>query len=203
MKTNTIVIYALPILALVAGCTKEQQNEPAQLTDELEADIINQGNQATAALFGELSSKLKAAMQSGGTEKSITVCKEMAQPTTRSTSDSFANLKLTRISLKPRNPVNKANSFDQKVLHDWEQQISEGAQLPAALVKLQSDSSAVYYKPIITGEVCLNCHGDPAAFPQAFQAKLNELYPDDQATGYQIGHLRGAFRVEFPIKKAR
>ena len=203
MKTNYSIICTLSILTLFAGCSKEQQNTPAELTEELKADIITQGNKATAALFGELSAKLQAAMQSGGPEKAITVCKEMAQPTTQSTSDTFANLKLTRISLKPRNPANKADTFDQKILHEWEQAISERAQLPPAVVRLKSDTSAVYYKPVLTGEICLNCHGDPATFPESFQAKLKQLYPDDQATGYKAGHLRGAFRVEFPIKKAR
>jgi len=203
MKTTNILIYTFPLLALVSSCKKEIQTTPTELTDALEADIITQGNEATVALFGELSAKLKAAMQSGGPEKAITVCKEMAQPTTQNTSDSFANLKLTRISLQPRNPANNAGSFDQKILHAWEQKISEGTQLPPAVVKLKNDSAAVYYKPIITGEICLNCHGDPATFPQGFQAKLKQLYPNDQATGYKTGNLRGAFRVEFPLKKAR
>jgi hypothetical protein len=203
MKTNDILIYTFPLFALVASCGKEKQPTPTVLTDALEADIITQGNKETAALFGELSAKLKAAMQSGGPEKAITVCKEMAQPTTQNTSDAFANLKLTRISLKPRNPANNADSFDQKILHAWEQKISEGAQLPPAVVKLKNDSAAVYYKPILTGEICLNCHGDPATFPESFQAKLKQLYPNDQATGYKAGNLRGAFRVEFPIKKAK
>jgi hypothetical protein len=203
MKINDFLIYTLPLFALIAGCTKEKQPTPTELTDTLEADIITQGNKATAALFGELSAKLKAAMQSGGTEKAITVCKEMAQPTTQNTSDTFANLKLTRISLKPRNPANKADAFDQKILHAWEQNISEEIQLPPAVVKLKNDSTAVYYKPIMTGEICLNCHGDPATFPEAFQAKLKQLYPNDQATDYKTGNLRGAFRVEFPIKKAK
>ena len=43
----------------------------------------------------------------------------------------------------------------------------------------------------------MNCHGEPAAFPEQLTARLNELYPDDQATGYQTGQLRGAFRVVF------
>jgi len=203
MKTNYFLISTFPLLALLVSCGKEKQAPPTELTDALEADIITQGNKATAALFGELSAKLKAAMQSGGPEKAITVCKEMAQPTTQNTSDSFAKLKLTRISLKPRNPANNADSFDQKILHEWKQKISEGAQLPAAVVKLKNDSAAVYYKPIITAEICLNCHGDPATFPQGFQAKLKQLYPNDQATGYTAGNLRGAFRVEFPLKQTK
>ena len=203
MKTNYSLIGTLPILVLIAGCGKEQQTTSPKLTDALEADIITQGNKATAALFGELSAKLQAAMQSGGPEKAITVCKEIAQPTTENTSDTFANLKLTRISLKPRNPSNSADTFDQKILHEWEQNISEGTQLPDAVVKLKSVPSAVYYNPILTGEICLNCHGDRATFPPTFQAKLKQLYPNDQATGYKTGHLRGAFRVEFPIKKAK
>lgn len=203
MKTNYVLISTIPLYILIASCGKEKQATPTELTAALEADIITQGNEATAALFGELSAKLKAAMKSGGTEKALTVCKEMAQPTTHNTSESFANLKLTRISLKPRNPANQADAFDQKILRSWEQQRSEGIQLPPAVAKLKNDTTAVYYKPILTGAICLNCHGDSSTFPEAFQAKLTQLYPSDQATGYKAGDLRGAFRVEFPIKKAK
>jgi hypothetical protein len=40
-----------------------------------------------------------------------------------------------------------------------------------------------YYKPLVIQEVCLKCHGDPAAFSPELTTALRELYPTDQATG--------------------
>jgi len=54
-------------------------------------------------------------------------------------------------------------------------------------------------KAIPTGEVCLKCHGSNIAEP--VQASLNELYPDDQATGFALGDIRGAFTIRQAIEQ--
>lgn len=50
-----------------------------------------------------------------------------------------------------------------------------------------------FMKAIPTGEVCLKCHGTELA-PGVAQA-LAGLYPEDRATGYSQGDIRGAFVV--------
>ena len=50
-----------------------------------------------------------------------------------------------------------------------------------------------FMKAIPTGAVCLKCHGTDLS--PAVTAKLTELYPDDKATGFKEGDLRGAFVV--------
>ena len=42
--------------------------------------------------------------------------------------------------------------------------------------------------------LCLTCHG--AALSPDVEAALAESYPEDHATGYSAGDLRGAFVVE-------
>jgi hypothetical protein len=54
-------------------------------------------------------------------------------------------------------------------------------------------------KAIPTGAVCLACHGETIAPPIA--AKINELYPQDQATGFREGDLRGAFVVTKTLER--
>ena len=52
-------------------------------------------------------------------------------------------------------------------------------------------------KAIPTAELCLACHGtkiDPVV-----AAKLTELYPRDQARGYKVGDIRGAFTFIEPL----
>jgi hypothetical protein len=46
-------------------------------------------------------------------------------------------------------------------------------------------------KAIPTGAVCLTCHGTEVK-PEVL-TKIKELYPNDKATGYQEGDIRGAF----------
>ena len=54
-----------------------------------------------------------------------------------------------------------------------------------------------YMKAIPAGELCLTCHGKELAPDLA--AKLRELYPDDQATGFSLGEIRGAFTITQPM----
>ena len=48
-------------------------------------------------------------------------------------------------------------------------------------------------KAIPTDDVCLTCHGKQ--IPEKLSAQLEKLYPDDQATGFSKGDIRGAFTV--------
>ena len=51
-----------------------------------------------------------------------------------------------------------------------------------------------YMQAIEIKQPCLACHGQQIS-PQ-IQAKLTQLYPNDQAIGYQLGELRGAFSLQ-------
>ncbi len=55
-----------------------------------------------------------------------------------------------------------------------------------------------YMKAIPTAEPCLTCHGVNVAEP--VKAKLAQLYPQDQATGFKAGDIRGAFTISKPLK---
>ena len=44
--------------------------------------------------------------------------------------------------------------------------------------------------------VCLSCHGPPGSLDPEVTTALKNLYPQDEATGYRMGDLRGAFVVE-------
>jgi hypothetical protein len=51
---------------------------------------------------------------------------------------------------------------------------------------------------VITNPLCLQCHGVAGRdILPATATLLQKLYPQDQATGFQLGDLRGAWRVEF------
>jgi hypothetical protein len=56
-----------------------------------------------------------------------------------------------------------------------------------------------YMKALPTQPLCLACHGDPAAMPEAVRATLAAEYPHDRATGYAAGQVRGAVTVKRPL----
>ena len=48
-----------------------------------------------------------------------------------------------------------------------------------------------FMKAIPTGGLCLACHGE--TLDPAVAEKIAALYPNDKATGYHEGDIRGAF----------
>ena len=56
-----------------------------------------------------------------------------------------------------------------------------------------------YMKALPIQEACLTCHGDAAKLTPELKDKLAKLYPKDQATGYELGQIRGALTVKRPL----
>lgn len=198
MKRIATLVLPLTLL-LIPACQEKAETQiestPAALSKQ---EILAQGGKMSAALLGSLGPKLKGAMKSGGPVHALQTCKQLAQPSTSEVSDDYEGLTLSRVSLKTRNPKNAPDALDTKVLTAWEKQLSDGGAIPTDVVKYNDEGSAVFYRPIMTEEVCTKCHGDPSTFSKELVARLSELYPEDQATGYKEGQLRGAFRVVFP-----
>jgi hypothetical protein len=95
-----------------------------------------------------------------------------------------------RVSLKNRNPLNAPSAEQAEILQQWER----GEMKPAFY---QADGKFYTMHPIkITQPLCLNCHGDAATLDKKAAAEIAKLYPQDKATGYKLGDLRGAFVTE-------
>jgi len=100
---------------------------------------------------------------------------------------------VSRTSLKVRNPDNAPDARERAVLELWRNKVEAGTP-PSALEPFASDSDDfLWMKPIVAEPPCLMCHGSdvPAAVADAIAAR----YPQDRATGYSAGDLRGAFVV--------
>ncbi len=201
MKISTILIL-VPVISLISCQEKpiQEEKKTSVLTEARTQEILQRGGEASALLMSSLGGKLKAALQAGGPDKALDVCAQMAQPSTAEVSEKLKGLTITRVSMKPRNPKNAPDALDKKVLTNWEKQLAGGTK-PKDEVRQKDEKTAVFYRPIFIKDVCLKCHGDPKTFPPALLKNLAKLYPDDQATGYSKGNLRGAFRVEFALDK--
>ncbi|MCP5537176.1 MAG: DUF3365 domain-containing protein [Akkermansiaceae bacterium] len=204
MKKCLHHILAISLLSGFTACQEKKQEQThgdtatgATTESGREQELLTRGGEASAALLGSLGPKLKAALQARGPVHALTVCQQLAQPSTGEVSGKFEGLSISRVSLKARNPDNAADELDQEVLHTWEKQVASGAGVPADVIRYKDDKSAVFYRAIMTQDVCMKCHGDPATFSRELADRLAELYPGDMATGYATGQLRGAFRVEF------
>ncbi len=157
---------------------------------------LDQAKQATAAFGGALKSELVSAMQSGGPIEAIDVCNTRAMLIGEEVSLE-QGMTLTRVSLKNRNPDNAPNEWQATVLESFEARKVAG-EAPGALAwhevaDTETGQEFRFMKAIPTGAICLQCHGATLAPPVA--EKLAGLYPEDKATGYSEGDIRGAFVV--------
>jgi hypothetical protein len=101
---------------------------------------------------------------------------------------------LSRVTTQPRNSNNEADAEEEVVLARF------AADSVLSFIAQWNDQETKerfhYYKPIRTKEICLACHGAETVLGEGVTAKLAELYPDDKATGYELGALRGMYSVE-------
>jgi len=97
-----------------------------------------------------------------------------------------------RTSHRLRNPVNVSPDWVAPVLERYVE--SAGDRTPQ-LVDLPGDRVG-YVEPIVTKALCLTCHGETLA--PALASRIADLYPEDRATGFREGDLRGVFWVEYP-----
>jgi len=151
---------------------------------------------AIQELAGALQAELKSAIQSGGPVSAIEVCNTRALPITHRVSDE-QGLNISRVSLRNRNPANQPNEWQAAVLEDFENQKAAGKDVGSLVwsdtVEVDGGQEFRFMKAIPTGDVCLLCHGAQLA-PGVSQV-LTELYPEDKATGFSMGDIRGAFVV--------
>ncbi|MDY6994249.1 MAG: DUF3365 domain-containing protein [Pseudomonadota bacterium] len=179
------LILSLTIAYSIAGVAEELITE----------DKLQTYRNAAQAFMQALKAELQTAMKSDGPVKAIAVCKDKAPEIAEQKSTEYG-FELSRTSLKPRNPKNAPDSWETEVMKSFQQQKADGAdpmKLEHAEVVTTPEGKQVirYMKAIPTAELCLTCHGSDIA-PE-IQAKLKELYPQDQAVGFEVGDLRGAF----------
>ena len=156
-----------------------------------------------AQKFGAtLKEALQQAVQSGGPVNGIAVCHEKAGQMATEQGQRLGML-VGRTSLKIRNPANAPDNWELAVLKQFEARKTQGEpadklEFFAVIDDDQGQKTFRYMKAIPTAALCLNCHGENIK-PEV-DAKLKELYPNDQARGFKEGDLRGAFTLAKPVQ---
>ena len=184
-----------PILFSVLVLISCGQSSKEQVTEKIDSVYIQKGNLIAGISFETISGELKKALASGGIENALSYCNEHAYPITDSLSAAH-QVRIKRVSNKYRNPLNKADKMEEFMIKGFGIDLSEGNELsPKVVIK---DDSVIFYKPIITQALCLNCHGTPGKeITFSNDSLIRALYPQDQAVDYQANQLRGLWRIAF------
>jgi len=107
-----------------------------------------------------------------------------------------------RVSIRYRNPQNLPDGYEQHMLSRMEVENRQRhlAKEYVEVVKEQDIRVLRYMRPLIVAPVCMNCHGPKEAMTPEVKRIISERYPEDRATGFQEGDLRGAISVKIVLK---
>lgn len=166
---------------------------------------VKEARMHAKALGGALKAKLQQAIQSGGLEAGVNECQIAAGPIAETLSQN--GWTVGRTALKVRNPDNSPDSWEREQLVLFSQLLSNATQdnanpkRPLETYQYNSESGEFRYMMAIEqGQVCMACHGDSIA-PSVKQTILKH-FPNDQATGFELGDLRGAFTLSYTPKSS-
>ena len=169
---------------------------PGLLVIGLFAAHIHAGEPAQsrgAELLVPLKQQLKQALLAGlaaGPDSAVAACKVEAPRIAAELS--VDGVALGRSSHRLRNPDNVGPDWVSPILEEYV--ATEGVLQPRT-VSLP-DGRTGYVEPILTQPLCLTCHGDVQ--DPALLERIEADYPQDRATGFAAGELRGVFWVEYP-----
>ncbi|MEQ1504829.1 MAG: DUF3365 domain-containing protein [Myxococcota bacterium] len=103
-------------------------------------------------------------------------------------------------SLRLRNPANTAPAWVTAWLEAQGDREASGVTGIRQVEDTDAGRVARVLTPIPLEPRCLTCHGPEDTLPVDVRTDLSRRFPDDRATGYQVGDLRGALWAEVPVR---
>jgi hypothetical protein len=146
----------------------------------------------------ELKGVLVSQLQNEGVVSAIKVCSDTAQALTNNYGMEN-NLNISRVSLKTRNKANEPDTYEKKILQQFEvmnrkNELENSTEI-VEVVTSNGEKQVRYMKPILTNGVCLNCHGSENQISKDVKQVIADNYPNDEARNYKVGDVRGAISI--------
>ena len=192
--TTLGLVTFLPLASAAPGASEDAARKAA----------VDRARAAADALTKDLMGTLITELSAGGPGTAIRVCSKVAPKI--AAEHSTDGMTVRRVSRKARNPADRPDPYEAAQLERLAA-LHEKGELPAEVIEVVdvggADSGARtlrYLRPITLKPLCLQCHGDPADFAPEVRRVLAKRYPDDEATGYRAGDLRGAVSVTVPLE---
>jgi len=186
---HTLALAAACSALVLAGCS---QDTSSHKSDGEQAAFLNRSQEITAQFQSELQTTLSTAIGEAGAVGAIGVCQSAAPAIAQALSDE-SGLSISRIARRNRN----AEGGLSPELEPLYAQLEAAPMDNGAPRKVHGsvDGAMVYLQAIpMKEQPCSVCHGtniDPA-----ISDAIAAAYPDDLATGFEPGELRGAVLVQ-------
>ena len=186
------------LVLLITGCQYQNSENDSGKSEEL----LVAGDSLTAYAQKVLGNQLKQAIQEGGPVYAVEFCNTAALQIMDTITTGYS---LKRTALRVRNPADAPTFQEREILISYQDQLAAG-KTPQSEIHDLGDGQMLYTKPILLDNpLCLNCHGTPneQIAPETY-LKIRELYPHDEAVGFEMGELRGMWSLySQEVKKSR
>lgn len=188
---------ALVVGAVAAlGCATVPEENAGLATADWDG-AVERARAAADDLGRRLASGLNEGLGNGGPATAIEVCSEIAPAAAHELSRD--GVEVRRTSERYRNPRNAPDEWELAGLRLFQQRLAAGQTLGEIHDRDEAGGELRYLRPILVGGHCLQCHGASEVLDAEVRARLGEHYPDDRATGFAAGDLRGAFSVRVDL----
>jgi len=197
---RSVLAVAL-IVVMFAACQEESPDPGADtLQDESTQQAVTQARELSDHLMRNLKQHLMREVAEGGFAGAVQVCSEIGQQIPERIADSTGH-QIRRVSLGYRNPADIPDAYERRKLEAFEQLNKTNELRKEYFEVVEEDSVEVlrYMRPLLADGLCLNCHGPQEEIPDEVRAILAKTYPEDRATGYQLGDVRGAVSVKIKL----
>ncbi len=190
---NTIKFTVLAAsMVFLSSCVYFQQEENAYVPEPWNPlDEQTQIDDVILATQQLLVGKLISHVDGENLDEAVHFCAKNAQTLTDSMSQ-VLGYNIRRISPQNRNDKNALNADDALAFEQFENSLASGA-LEKFFVP---ENQNAYYTPILLGmPLCLQCHGKAEDRNPQTYALIQQYYPNDKAINYDLGALRGMWKV--------
>lgn len=157
--------------------------------------LLTEARKVATTLPPRLIVALQDEIKKSGPGGAIPVCKDMA-PKMAGEISQQTGWKIKRVSLKARNDARAIpDAWEKAALEDFDKRAAAG-ESPAKLEKGEKIGNEYrFVKALPVQALCLSCHGPVDQLSPAVKAAIGQNYPNDRATGYAEGQIRGVISV--------
>lgn len=205
MRPTPIYLLSLLLGASLLGTTPQTPITELKFTwveadDPAAAAIRRTGEDWISRVGQQLAGEVNRVLASQGTEEAVGLLHLKKFPLPAASPGKPFVTAVKRTSLRVRDPANAPDNADLAALLSIQKELMDGNTPPKVLVQ-QVAATATHpfewrvYRPISTMASCLVCHGPMDSVLPGVRARIERLYPTDQAHNYAAYEWRGVIRV--------
>ncbi len=190
-----LLIVGVVSFMAITGSIAQQSTQDLQ-----QGEALAEARQVSSELAEKVRGLLLQEIGKGGFASAVKVCSEMAQQMTLEFNARTGHM-VRRVSLKYRNPQNVPDEYERRKLEELDLLNRKKGMRNEyyEVVEDQGKRYLRYLKPLLVLPLCINCHGPKENISADVNTILAEKYPEDRATGFLVGDLRGAISAKIML----